>query len=64
MKITEDYYKSQKNTIEGRYLQMAEEFTQQMLDCMDWKSTDTDVDAQIVIALWLKYNEPRCKNIK
>lgn len=61
MKVTEEQYSVQRYGIEDRYIQLAEELTEQMLECMDWDNTTKEVNAQKVIALWLKFNEIHCK---
>ena len=61
MKISEKYYTEQRNCIEPRYLNLAEELNQQMLECIDWSRDTKEVDAQKVMALWLKVNEQHCK---
>lgn len=62
MKVTEEQYSKQRFGIEDRYIQMAEELTEQMFDCLGWDNSTKEIDSQLVIALWLKFNEPRCKN--
>lgn len=56
MLVTEEEYTAQMKIIEQAYINLAEELTQQMLNCMDWEY----VDAQIAIAIWLKKNKIRC----
>ena len=62
MKVTEEQYSKQRSGIEDRYIQMAEELTEQMLDCLDWDNSNKEIDSQLVIALWLKFNETHCKD--
>ena len=60
MKITEEQYAKQRFGIEDRYIQLAEELTEQMFDCLDWDNKTKEVNAQVVIAIWLKTNELHC----
>lgn len=61
MKISENYYIEHMNCIEPQYLALAEEFVQLMLDTLDWKRKDEELNMQKVIALWLKINEYHCE---
>lgn len=60
MLVTEEEYTAQMKIIEQAYIDLAEELTQQMFNCMDWDHKTKEVNAQIAIAIWLKKNEIRC----